>query len=1050
TYGGAIFINGKNTNIINSNVSESHASANAGGVYLGPHTYVFNSTFNENFAQRGGAMYNAGGTAIVSYSNFTNNTADSNNPRGGAIYWEGGSSNDVIIHCYFENNKAVNLADASMHTGYGGAIYWSMGSAVASNSIIKDSTFYNNYAQRHGGAIDWFRSDDGTIDNCNFIENKAERDGGAIYAGDDSSDGKNLTISNCNFTRNIAYEHGGALSEQFASSHIINVTFDSNSAVQGGTIYMANKKANHTEFVNCSFINSSTKSSKPSHAGNGAGGAAYIVSPYVNFINCNFTNVTVLKDKNGGAIYLDSSAVNGIIENCTFTNTSGACDGGAIFIKADNINVKNSTFILNSAHNGGAICINSMNNNIENSTFEDNYVIYANVNTERGGAIYINNADNVKSFNNTIFNSTFRNNTARYGGAIYINTKNNTITDSTFDNNTARNGGAIYVAHENNTISNSTLKYNKASENGGAIYIAADNVNITDSSSIFGNFAKYGGAIYLSDAKNILIELTKITDNNATNGSAIYAKGSTYKLNSVVLLDNQAHAYKFINKTFGVNDDGKYYVSGVFLANDNLLNAIWNDANSEAVSFNNVTYWGVNGKNVTNNVPELSTAEVWQNITVERLSSDGESISNATVITDGNGVFKYYFDDDEDSKASFNFYHFEDKYYKALTDTASIKKSKVNISVADIDFGENATVKINLTDWDGNKLTANVTIRINNTHNFTMKIVNGVGEVNNVSGLIAGIHNATVIFKGNETIMGSSNSTLFTVKPAVNIIINKTSDIVGNASVYDLANYTIIVTNNGPSNATGVNITDYLEEGLVYIDAGSNLSSVTKEKITLPNGTEVVKWTIGNLTKNVSVKLWVQVNLTRNGTFGNVAIVDSVEGGRNSSNVTNITVNPVVNLTVVKVSNLTGNVSVGDLVNYTITVTNNGPSNATMVNITDVLDSSFEFVNASGGVRPVGGVIRWDVGKIVNGTFVTVWVQVRVKMNGTFTNVATAVAKENKTSFENGTNITVDPVVNLTVVKSSDVVGNVSVGDLVNYTITVTNNGPSNATMVNV
>ena len=243
-----------------------------------------------------------------------------------------------------------------------------------------------------------------------------------------------------------------------------------------------------------------------------------------------------------------------------------------------------------------------------------------------------------------------------------------------------------------------------------------------------------------------------------------------------------------------------------------------------------------------------------------------------------------------------------------------------------------------------------------------MKIVNGVGEVNNVSGLIAGIHNATVIFKGNETILGSSNSTLFTVKPAVNIIINKTSDIVGNASVYDLANYTIIVTNNGPSNATGVNITDYLEEGLVYIDAGSNLSSVTKEKITLPNGTEVVKWTIGNLTKNISVKLWVQVNLTRNGTFGNVAIVDSVEGGRNSSNVTNITVDPVVNLTVVKSSDVVGNVSVGDLVNYTICVTNNGPSNATMVNVTDVLNPAFEFVNASGGVRPVGGVIRWDIG----------------------------------------------------------------------------------------
>ncbi|MBQ9026247.1 MAG: DUF11 domain-containing protein, partial [Methanobrevibacter sp.] len=489
-----------------------------------------------------------------------------------------------------------------------------------------------------------------------------------------------------------------------------------------------------------------------------------------------------------------------------------------------------------------------------------------------------------------------------------------------------------------------------------------------------------------------------------------------------------------------------------------MLNAIWNDENSEAISFTDVTYWGVNGKNVTNEVPELSNAEVWQNITVERLSTSGESISNATVITDGNGVFKYYFADDDDSKASFKFYHFEDKYYKALTDSASIKKSKVNISVADINFGDNATVKVNLTDWDGNKLSANVTIKINNTHNFTMEIINGVGEVNNVSGLIAGIHNATVIFKGNETILGSSNSTLFTVKPAVNIIINKTSDIVGNASVYDLANFTIVVTNYGPSNATGVNITDYLEEGLVYIDSGSNLSSVTKEKITLPNGTEVVKWTIGNLTKNTSVKLWVQVNLTRNGTFGNVAIVDSVEGGRNSSNVTNVTVDPVVNLTVVKVSNLTGNASVGDLVRFNITVTNRGPSNATGVNVTDSLPVGLVYISSGCNVTGIVGVnstkdgkgsVFWDIGRINAGESVLVWVVVNVTTNGTFRNVAVVRSNENSTPSDNGTNISVDPVVNLNVNKTVNAT-NVIVGDLVKFTINVTNNGPSNATNVTV
>lgn len=161
----------------------------------------------------------------------------------------------------------------------------------------------------------------------------------------------------------------------------------------------------------------------------------------------------------------------------------------------------------------------------------------------------------------------------------------------------------------------------------------------------------------------------------------------------------------------------------------------------------------------------------------------------------------------------------------------------------------------------------------------------------------------------------------------------------------------------------------------------------------------------------------------------------------------NVTAGTVI-LNVTKVANASI-VNVGNVVRFNITVNNTGSTNATMVNVTDVLNPAFEFVNASDNAKAVDNVVIWNVGDIVNGTSVTVWVGVRVKTNGTFTNVATVIAKENKTSFENETNITVNPIVDLSIIKYVSAT-NITIGDEIVYTIVVVNNGPSNATNVNV
>ena len=294
--------------------------------------------------------------------------------------------------------------------------------------------------------------------------------------------------------------------------------------------------------------------------------------------------------------------------------------------------------------------------------------------------------------------------------------------------------------------------------------------------------------------------------------------------------------------------------------------------------------------------------------------------------------------------------------------------------------------------------------------------------------------------RSSENTTGSSASTKVTVKPVTNLTIVKYANVTGTVSVYDLVNFTINVTNHGPSNATDVNVSDVLDSGFEYVTSDGNYSS---------SGHSVL-WNVGNLNNGVTVSVWVVVKVLTNGTFTNTAAANSSQNSTGTTNGTNITVNPLTNLTIIKYANVTGNVFVNDLVNFTINVTNHGPSNATDVNVSDVLDSGFEYVASDGNYSASSHSVLWNVGNLNNGATASVWVVVKVKTNGTFTNVASVKSSENTTGTSNGTNITVKPVTVLNIIKQSNVTGNVFVNDLVNFTITVTNHGPSNATDVNV
>jgi uncharacterized repeat protein (TIGR01451 family) len=121
-------------------------------------------------------------------------------------------------------------------------------------------------------------------------------------------------------------------------------------------------------------------------------------------------------------------------------------------------------------------------------------------------------------------------------------------------------------------------------------------------------------------------------------------------------------------------------------------------------------------------------------------------------------------------------------------------------------------------------------------------------------------------FSLNSTITNCDQTNTGTTKTRIrNLIINPSADIQinqitnnTNPQQGDYVTITIKVKNNGPSTATGVNITDLLPTGLT-VDSDPN-TSITASQGTYNSTTGL--WTIGSLTNNTEVTLTIIARVT--------------------------------------------------------------------------------------------------------------------------------------------------------------------------------------------
>ncbi|MFA7467750.1 MAG: DUF11 domain-containing protein, partial [Desulfotomaculaceae bacterium] len=257
--------------------------------------------------------------------------------------------------------------------------------------------------------------------------------------------------------------------------------------------------------------------------------------------------------------------------------------------------------------------------------------------------------------------------------------------------------------------------------------------------------------------------------------------------------------------------------------------------------------------------------------------------------------------------------------------------------------------------------------------------------------------------------------------------------------------FTIVATNNGPSDATNVHVQDLLSDRYTYVTHTVSTGSYNQA---------TGDWNIGNLANGASATMTITATINPSGADQtNTASVTADEYDPDPDNNEDEALTDAefdADLEIIKTGTRTGN-NDGNA-SFTLTVKNNGPAVATGVVVTDNLTTRYNFTNpgsnhtASHGSLAWGGDqnrnLTWSIGVLGVDEVATLTFITTNNANGTRSNTATVtadnpdpVAGNNSSTLSEPTNTgaPVDLGVTKTVDKPTPLVG-----EEVTFTITLT------------
>lgn len=271
------------------------------------------------------------------------------------------------------------------------------------------------------------------------------------------------------------------------------------------------------------------------------------------------------------------------------------------------------------------------------------------------------------------------------------------------------------------------------------------------------------------------------------------------------------------------------------------------------------------------------------------------------------------------------------------------------------------------------------------------------------------------------------------------------------AEAGDVAEFTIMVFNNGLQDATNVVVTDTLPAGLLYVSHDNyGIGTVSL------NGS-IITWNVGDMEYKTPVadnghKLTIFATVQDSGPYDNKAEVDSDDtdpvktNDKSTVTIKRTGIKLIKEITNQPVTPL--EFTVGQTINYKFTVTNTGEVELTNIELDDALlgfsDKDFMTLVGFSGDSNSDNILDTDETWIATATYVVKQADIDA---GTLLNEATVkglnpIAKEVNASDDVTTTFTPNP--DLTFVKTASIQDSkpkAYVGDKITYTFTVKNTG---------
>lgn len=277
--------------------------------------------------------------------------------------------------------------------------------------------------------------------------------------------------------------------------------------------------------------------------------------------------------------------------------------------------------------------------------------------------------------------------------------------------------------------------------------------------------------------------------------------------------------------------------------------------------------------------------------------------------------------------------------------------------------------------------------------------------------------------------------------------------------------YALIVLNNGPSTGEQVGLFDQLPSAVSFVSAAV-LGGEGGETCTYGEGAHSVACSLGEIEPGDLrvVHIEVLVDSDAPDEITNLAAVASLTGDCNFGNNADTTTTDVIHKADLSISK-SGDpdpVLAGELLLYTVTVTNHGPSVASEVNFTDTLPGEVAYMDDDSSCLALANTVSCSLGDLNVGESKSVDILVLVSADAveetelggkTITNVAVATSETMDPNEANNTDneeTFVTDAADLCVTKLSLPDQNVNAGEEFRYIIFVENLGPSSARGVRI